>query len=397
MFDTQPVAPVGQARYGVSDAALHAQPGGDSFGAVMNVVEFVDQLRFGDHLARYLGGTTGSFDELSIGVYSDGSPDSDLHIRLDAPARLYDRAELRFIGEELIDHIRAVAADGEQRVGALDVLTGTGREQVLTRPNDTGAPLPALTVPHLFARQTASAPDAVALQTGDLTLTYRELDERSSRLADALRRHGVGPDTVVAVALERSADLAVALLAVVKAGGAYLTLDPALPAAQAKLVTGDAAAHALLTDAATAQALSAGLELPALVLADLTAATDTAPATTDGVPAADAAPAATPLPLPHPDNLVAVSPTSTTGATTAVGITHRAMERLVLDRAWQGAARGTVLWHTPATSEALALELWAPLLSGGRVVVAPPGELDADALAQARTAHGITAVWLPAG
>ncbi|MEY2247878.1 condensation domain-containing protein, partial [Streptomyces sp. BF23-18] len=175
-----------------------------SFGAVMNVVEFVEQLRFGDHLARYLGGTTGSFDELSIGVYTDGSADSDLFIRLDAPARLYDRAELRFIGEELIAHIRAVVADGEQRVGALDALTGAGRERVLTAPNDTHVPLPALTVPQLFARQVTSAPDAVALVGADLTLSYRELDERSARLAGALRGRGVGADTVVAVALERS-------------------------------------------------------------------------------------------------------------------------------------------------------------------------------------------------
>ncbi|WP_328457795.1 AMP-binding protein [Streptomyces sp. NBC_00386] len=353
-----------------------------SFGAVMNVVEFVEQLRFGDHLARYLGGTTGSFDELSIGVYTDGSADSDLFIRLDAPARLYHRAELRFIGEELIAHIRAVVADGEQSVGALDALTGAGRERVLTAPNDTHAPLPALTVPQLFARQVTSAPDAVALISGDLTLSYRELDERSGRLADALRGHGVGPDTVVAVALERSVDLAVALLGVAKAGGAYLPLDPAPPAAQAKLVAGDAAAHALLTDAATAQALSAGLRIPALVLTDLTGT-----ATTEAAPAA---------PLPHPDNLLAVTPASSTAGAAAVGITHRNMARFALDRTWRDTARAAVLWHTPATSDTLALELWAPLLNGGRVIVAPPGEPGTDALTQAPTAHGIPAVWLPA-
>ncbi|MYT72496.1 non-ribosomal peptide synthetase, partial [Streptomyces sp. SID8367] len=72
-----------------------------SYGAVVNVVEFVERLTFGDSPARYCGATTGTFEELSIGVYTDGSPDSDLYIRLDAPARLYDRAELRFIGEEL--------------------------------------------------------------------------------------------------------------------------------------------------------------------------------------------------------------------------------------------------------------------------------------------------------
>ncbi|MGC4984765.1 non-ribosomal peptide synthetase [Streptomyces sp. DT193] len=355
-----------------------------SFGAVMNVVEFVEQLRFGDHPARYLGGTTGSFDELSIGVYTDGSADSDLFIRLDAPARLYHRAELRLIGEELIAHVRAVVADGEQSVGALDALTGAGRERVLTSPNATHAPLPALTVPQLFARQVESAPDAVALVSGDVTVSYRELDERASRLADALRAHRVGPDTVVAVALPRSVDLAVALLGVVKAGGAYLPIDPALPAAQVKLVAGDAAARALLTDAATAQGLAAALEIPALVFADLACAT-----TGEALPAA---------PVPHRDNLLAVTPASpTTGATTAVGITHRNMERFVLDRAWRDAARSTVLWHAPATSDTLALELWTPLLGGGRVVVAPPGELGTDTLTRAPAAHGVSAVWLPAG
>ncbi|MGW0969365.1 AMP-binding protein [Streptomyces sp. NPDC002516] len=441
-----------------------------SFGAVMNVVEFVEQLRFGDLPARYLGGTTGSFDELSIGVYTDGSADSDLYIRLDAPARLYDRAELRFIGEELTDHIRAVAADGDLRAGAADTLTGAGRERVLTAPDDTGTPLPLLTVPQLFARRVRSAPDAVALESGGGTLTYRELDERSNRLAGALRGHGVGPDTVVAVALERSVDLVAALLGVVKAGGAYLPLDPALPAAHAKLVTGDAAAHTLLTDATTAQALSAGLGIPALVLADLTGTTgdttETAPTATDGTvtatitgttataaddtaaadgtacaegtvcaygtAAADgtacaegtaaaegttsaegtacaeaaATPAAAapgdvtpgaPHAYPHPDNLVALTPASpAAGAVAAVGVTHRNLARLALDRTWRDATGGTVLWHTPATSDTLALELWAPLLNGGRVVVAPPGELDADALTRARTAHDLTALWLPA-
>ncbi|MFF3446869.1 AMP-binding protein [Streptomyces sp. NPDC002667] len=416
-----------------------------SFGAVMNVVEFVEQLRFGDLPARYLGGTTGSFDELSIGVYTDGSADSDLYIRLDAPARLYDRAELRFIGEELTAHIRAVAADGELRAGAADTLTGAGRERVLAAPDDTGTPLPLLTVPQLFAQRVQSAPDAVALESGGLTLTYRELDERSNRLAGALRGRGVGPDTVVAVALERSVDLAVALLGVVKAGGAYLPLDPALPPAHAKLVTGDAAAHALLTDATTARTLSAGLGIPALILADLTTTTGdltaataaddtestiataatgtaaaaagttadlTAPTATEGTETAavtegtettteaadattgEAAPA---VPLAHPGNLLAVTPASpATGAPAAVGITHRNLARLALDRAWRDAAGGSVLWHTPATSDTLALELWAPLLNGGRVVVAPPGELDADALTRARTAHDLTAVWLPA-
>ncbi|MFI9764393.1 amino acid adenylation domain-containing protein [Streptomyces sp. NPDC051963] len=359
-----------------------------SFGAVMNVVEFVEQLHFADSPARYLGGTTGVFDELSIGVYSDGTADSDLFIRLDAPASLYSRPELRFIGEELIAYIRALVAADEQPVGALDVVSGVERDRVLTAPNDTDVPVPGLTVPELFARQVQRDPDAVALVSGDSAVSYRELDERSGRLAEALRRRGVGPETVVAVALPRSADLVVALLGVVKAGGAYLPLDPAQ---QITSQAGDGSARTLLTDAATAEALPAGPDMPVIVLDDILTDTDTAADDSGAVPEI-------PLP-PHLDGLLALMHSfgATGAAATAVAVTHRNMERLVLDRHSQEAGRSTVLWHAPHTSDAFALDVWVPLLNGGRVVLAPPGDLDIDALTKARAAHDISTVWLPAG
>lgn len=169
-----------------SGATLSGRSG---FGAAINVVEFAEQLHFADSPARHIGGTTGVFDELSIGVYTDGSADSDLFLRLDAPAGLYDGAELRFIGAELIEYIRALTSgDAQLPVGALDVLSGTERDRVLTVPNDTDTPLPGLTVGALFARQVERAPDAVAVESGDTALSYRELDERSSRLAEGLRQ-----------------------------------------------------------------------------------------------------------------------------------------------------------------------------------------------------------------
>jgi nonribosomal peptide synthetase DhbF len=344
--------------------------GRGSFGAVMNVTEFAEQLHFAGHPARYLCATTGTFDELSIAVGTDGSPDSDLCFRLDAPAGMYTRAELRFIGAELIDHIRAVTAAGPQvPVGVLDVLSGAARDLVLTAPNTTDVPLPGLTVPELFARQVERAPDAVALVSGDSAVSYRELDERSSRLAEALRRRHIGPETVVAVALPRSVDLAVALLGVVKAGGAYLPADPALPTQRITSVAGDSSARVLLTD--TPSAADSGV--PTLLFDDLRA--DTADGTRE-VPA-----------RVRPDNLLAL--THGSAPDTAVALTHRTMERLVLDRTWRDGADGTVLWHTPHSGDALALELWAPLLNGGRVLVAPPGEPDLDTAAGA----GAT-VWL---
>ncbi|MDN3028464.1 amino acid adenylation domain-containing protein [Streptomyces sp. S.PB5] len=358
--------------------------GRGSFGAVMNVVEFVEQLHFADSPARYFGATTGTFEELSIGVYTDGSAESDLYIRLDAPSSLYHRAELRFIGEELIAYIRAAVATGNRPVGALDVVSGAERDGVLTAPNDTDAAVPGLTVPELFARQVERNPDAVALVSADSDLTYRELDEQSAQLAEALRQRNIGPETVVAVALPRSTELAVALLAVVKAGGAYLPIDPKSPAEQIGSRIDASAAAALLTDTATAAALAAGLSVPALVLDDIAAETATA--------------AAAPKAVSRQDSLLAVLYGSApAGETAPVALTHRNIERFVLDRNFKDAGHSTVLWHAPHTSDALTLDVWVPLLNGGRVVVAPEGDLDIDTLTAAREAHGITTVWLPAG
>ncbi|MEU5958593.1 amino acid adenylation domain-containing protein [Streptomyces sp. NPDC047525] len=360
-----------------------------SFGAVMNIAEYVEQLHFADSPARYLGGTTGAFDELSIGVYTDGTADSDLFLRLDAPTRLYSRAELRFIGAELIAYIRALVADGEQPVGALDVVSGAERDRVLRAPNDTDVPVRGLTVPELFARQVERNPDAVAMTSGRTAVSYRELDERSSRLAAALRKRHVGPEALVVVAMPRSVDLVVALLGVAKTSGAYLPMDPAFAAERIRPVIGDTSAHVLLlTDASTAGVLSADLDVPALVFDDICSDTD-----------GEGAGGASELPVPpHQDSLLAVMYGSgPDGAATGVAVTHRNMRHCVTDRHWQEAGSGAVLWHAAHTCNALTFEVWVPLLNGGRVVVAPVGEMDIDALAEVRAAHEISAMWLPSG
>lgn len=360
-----------------------------SFGAAINVVEIAEELHFADNPARHLGGTIGAFDELSIGFYTDGSADSDLFLRLDAPAGMYSGEELRLIGTELIAYMRAVlGADARLPVGALDVVSGAERDRVLTAPNDSDVPLPELTVPELFARQVEQAPEAVAVVSWGSAVSYRELDERSSRLAGALRRRGIGSEAVVAVALPRSVDLAVALLGVVKAGGAYLPIDPAVPEERIRPVVGDCSVRALLTDAATAEKLSADLDVPAIVFGELRSDT----ADDDGNGARE-------VPVPsHRDNVLAVMYGSgSTDATTGVAVTHRNMQLLVMDRHWREGGHSAVLWHSPHTSDALALELWVPLLTGGRVIVAPPGDLDLDDLAESRTADEISTLWLPAG
>ncbi|MFG2957397.1 AMP-binding protein [Streptomyces sp. NPDC048291] len=367
--------------------------GRSGFGVVLNVVEFAEQLRFAGSPARHLGATIGAFDELSIGVYTDGSADSDLFIRLDAPAGLYSGAELRVVGEDLIAYIRAVTAAVSRPVGALDAPAGAGREQVLSVSGDTraqvpGLTVPELTVPELFARQAERDPEAVAVVTGDSAVTYRELDTRSSRLAETLRRrYGVGTETVVAVAMPRSVDLAVALLGVVKAGGAYLPVDPGSPADRIRPVAADSGVRMLLTDAPTAERLSADLDVPTVLFDDLRSRT----ADGDGDAAGE-----TRLSLRGDGLLAVMYGCDPSGAVTGVAVTHRNMERFVMDRQWREGGRGTVLWHSPPTSDALPLELWVPLLNGGRVLLAPEGEPDGDALSGFRAEPECTTVWLPA-
>lgn len=306
------------------------------FGAVMNVVDFAGQLDFGGHPAVTFSATTGVFDELSIGVCTDGSPDSDLFVRLDAPAGLYSRAELRFIGEDLIAHVRALLASGSRPVGALDVKTGA--EPAV--PEDVRPP--DETVAEVFARQVERSPDAVALVGGDEEVTYRELDERSGELASALRQHDIGPETVVAVALPPSVGLAVALLAVVKAGAAYLPVDPGA-VDRVQPVAAEVRAGVLLTDAALAERICVVPDVPVLVVEDLVAGQ------------AEPAPS-------HVDGLVAVMFSGTAG----VGLTNRNLVSLALDRAEEAT---TAHWRAPITSEALPLELWVPLLNGRAVVL----------------------------
>ncbi|WP_052433450.1 non-ribosomal peptide synthetase [Streptacidiphilus carbonis] len=151
-----------------------------------------------------------------------------------------------------------VAADPGRRVGAVELLDRAERERLLARSADRAEPAPEATVPDMFEEQVARTPDRAAVVCGDVSLTYRELDARANRLAHELIRRGVGPESVVAVALPRSSDLVVALLAVLKAGGCYLPVDPGYPSRRLAFVLDDAAPLLVLTTGATAAALPEG-------------------------------------------------------------------------------------------------------------------------------------------
>jgi amino acid adenylation domain-containing protein len=144
--------------------------------------------------------------------------------------------------------LRAIVVEPGRRISEFPLLTGPERQQLLVDWNDTGADCPHVCVHELFESQSERSPDAVAVAFGDQRLSYRELNSQANQLAHHLRGLGVGPDTLVAICLERSLNMVVGLLGILKAGGAYVPLDPIYPRERLELMLKDCMAAVLVTE-----------------------------------------------------------------------------------------------------------------------------------------------------
>ncbi|HEY0804061.1 MAG TPA: amino acid adenylation domain-containing protein, partial [Pseudonocardiaceae bacterium] len=153
---------------------------------------------------------------------------------------LFDDTTIRRMIEHLQALLRAIAANPDQPLAALDMLTPDERHQVITAWNDTAVPAPGQTYPVIFEAQVARTPDATALVCRDTVYTFAELNERANQVAHHLIAAGVGPERIVGLRLPRGADMIIALLGVWKSGGVYLPLDPALPADRIEFMIRDA-------------------------------------------------------------------------------------------------------------------------------------------------------------
>ena len=267
----------------------------------------------------------------------------------------------------------------------LPLLTAEERHQLVMEWNDRAAAMPRAPIHRLFEEQVDLRPHAVAVEDGRRSLTYAELDVNANRLARHLRALGVGPEVPVAFCLERSIEAVETVLAILKAGGAYVPLSPSFPAERLAWIMADSGARVLVTAQGTpVPPIPRGL--PAVDLRRNAAAIARRGA---GRLAED----------PHPDGLAYVLYTSgSTGRPKGVAVTHRNVVRLVRgndftelgpDESW--------LLLAPLSFDASTLELWGPLLNGGRLVVFPSRVPSLEEIARTVEEMGITSLWLTAG
>ena len=293
---------------------------------------------------------------------------------------------LRSTGERMLLHFQRLfeqgTADPDKRLHDFVLLSDPERQQILTEWNDTAAPYPAThTIQGCFAAQVAKTANAIAVRAPQAELTYAELNKRANRLAHRLIKSGVKPENTVAILMERSVDMVVASLAVVKAGGAYLPLHSAYPAERMKLIMEEAGVSVLLLDRSTAKR---GLSRSQVIVVDddasLAAEKDADPGITV-----------------DPDQLAYVIYTSgSTGTPKGVAVTHRNVLSLAFDRSWREGSLDRVLFHSSHAFDASTFEMWAPLLRGKQVIIAPPGELDSAAYRHLFQEEKVTSTFLTA-
>ncbi|OPA82430.1 non-ribosomal peptide synthetase [Pseudomonas fluorescens] len=303
-------------------------------------------------------------------------------LKAKAPRRVGAERLLGYLHTALHGLVHALEHAPKTPLREISVLPSSTLHQLLVDFNATATDYPAaLTVQGLFEAHARHIPHTIAVQAGELKLTYRELNERANRLAYHLRECGVQPDSRVALCVERGLDLVVGLLAILKAGGAYVPLDPGYPRERLAYMLSDSQPVALLVHAATR-------DLPgdvAMTVIDLDQCTwSQAPSGNPLVPGLSVA------------NLAYVMYTSgSTGTPKGVMIEHRGLGNLMHwgSQLCPNAEGGALLQRAPFSFDGSVWELFWPLTNGMRLVLArPDGHREPAYLAQVIREQSITVI-----
>lgn len=354
----------------IRDLKIRSEPGtAPLFDVVFSIQPQVDPFPSGWDLTQ-MDVTIGSakFDlYLELEERPDGIDGRFLY-----GTEIFERATIqRLIGHwvTLLDH---VVAHPDSPLAELPLLTAEESARMLGRWNDTARDLPDVSLPQLIAAQVRDQRDKIALVGGAESWRYADLDREAGRIASRLHAAGVKPGALVGVLMNRSPQAVAGLLAILRLGAAYLPLDPGFPAARLRHIVADAAPEALLTEPGLAETLSP--PNCRIVLADGPAAGEVPPiAAIDG------------------DDLAYVLYTSgSTGKPKGVEISHRALLNLLLAMAEEPgfAAADSLLAVTTLSFDIAMLEIFLPLVRGGRLILASREDaLDPDRLAALIASH----------
>ena len=297
-----------------------------------------------------------SAEDLMVFVYDRGT-DADLRFDLDANPALYEVVELDEHRRRLLRFIEQVLETPSKPLAQLDLLGEEERQRLLIEWNNTSAQTPELGVPGMVAKWAADTPDAPAVVFGDVTVSYRELHKRSARQARGLIARGIKQGHIVAVALPRSEELLVTLLAILRTGACYLPLDLSGPPERLALVLDDAAPTVVITDAGQYGGLAGG-GFTVLQPRDLDG-----PSNEEGYEPD----------LSRTDATAYVIYTSgSTGRPKGVEVTHRNLSNFLygMQLLLKPTAKDRFLAVTTIIFDIAGLELYLPLTVGGCVVMA---------------------------
>lgn len=321
-------------------------------GPLINLLPFDETPRFEGLTSRLDVLSTGPVEDITFAFRLHGA--DGLRLEVDANPALYDIAAVEAHARRLAHFIAAASAAA--RLDDVPTATPAEAERHLVNLNATDHPVPDTTLAALIGEGLVATPDAPALRFGGTTLDYAGLEARSRALAEQLVAAGIGADERVVVALPRSFELVVALIAVLRAGAAYLPLDLAQPDARLSRILASATPRFVLARAQDAHRFTGKAEV-------------LAPEDWRTVPVGE------PLPVPRPEDAAYVIYTSgSTGEPKGVVIEHRAIvNRLLWMRAHYGfGPRDRILQKTPATFDVSVWEFFLPFLAGACLVIAPP-------------------------
>ncbi|MBV6715103.1 non-ribosomal peptide synthetase [Paenibacillus chitinolyticus] len=285
-----------------------------------------------------------------------------LGLSFEYAVKLFKRETIEKLSRHFLNILETVVRNPHVNLADIELLTETEKRRIIVEFNDTKAPFPEdKTIHGWIEEQAAEDPDRIAVVFGGNRLTYGELDERANRLARTLRAKGARPDGVVAILTERSAEMMIGLLAILKAGSAYLPVDPAHPRDRVGFMLDDSGARIVLTASKWAEQLPAGYEC-ILLDEEKSYHEDFSPLSSEGAAG--------------PGNLAYVIYTSgTTGNPKGVMIEHRALVNRIhwMQKKYPIGRDDVILQKTPYSFDVSVWELFWWGTQGARVVFLAPG------------------------